>query len=758
MKERRTGSVGGQARQPRFLWRGLLIVVAVAVLAAFGMLSLRQDQRLVEGEVRERARQFADDAVERCWKRLASLDSVDTSPAPDAALQSFASVFHVSAQGELILPLPYSAVPVPNPLDAARLSPEQAALWQRLGALGSTDLSPTDSTQTVQAFLSTKPPAEFAALAHFRLAARLRLVDEQQAAEQYRAVVSHFPDSVGETGLPLAPLATLQLTEMSLISSASKPLELRSTLNQFASNAVSRPTVLTSMMLSRAADWEQHYLNGTNLTLHWRTLWNREVWNLNEPQRRVFRSAVQALDGASPAGASAVPSPAPGAATNPRPASSWPDLFWFHHSDPLSSARKPNLAGDREANWLAMKDQHSPDGSIRFVCRQDGQVRRIVEKVAQAELSLPEYLAVEYQIAGRTFNGTNWSRFLARQKVQPGAAVAAAKALPRGTLALATHTAGDGKPLLAVAISLLDPSALYHRQRQRLFWFGTLLGVSALLALIGLCSAWSAFRQQQRLYQMQSNFVSSVTHELRAPIGALRLMAETFQRGQVREPAEQNLFFDYIVQECCRLSSMVENILNLARIEQGRKEYEFEPTDVVLLVEDTLRLMQPNAAESKVALELQFDRHPFSILPAEAILDGRAIQQALINLIDNAIKHSPPNSVVTLGMALVNTGGVPFPAEGLLLSPARAIWLSLWVADQGSGIPPEEHRKIFERFYRRESELRRETPGIGIGLSIVKHIIEAHSGRVRVESEVGKGSRFILELPLAGAGNPRPYG
>ena len=140
-------------------------------------------------------------------------------------------------------------------------------------------------------------------------------------------------------------------------------------------------------------------------------------------------------------------------------------------------------------------------------------------------------------------------------------------------------------------------------------------------------------------------------------------MAETFQRGQVREPAEQNLFFDYIVQECCRLSSMVENILNLARIEQGRKEYEFEPTDVVLLVEDTLRLMQPNAAESKVALELQFDRHPFSILPTEAILDGRAIQQALINLIDNAIKHSPPNSVVTLGMALVNTGGVPFPPK-----------------------------------------------------------------------------------------------
>jgi len=758
MTERLTRIVKGQQHQPRFLWRGLLIVMPVAVLAAFGILSLRQDRRLVEGEVRERARQFADEAVERCWKRLASLDPVDPASARDAGPQSSASVFQVSAQGELILPSPYSAVPVPNPLDATRLSSEQADLWQRLGAPGGTNLSSAALTETLHTFLATKPPAEFAALAHFRLAARLRPRDERQAAEEYRTVASQFPDSVGETGLPLAPLATLQLTEMSLISSAGKPLELRSTLEQFASNAVSRPTALTPMMLSRAADWEQHYLNGTNLTLRWSALWNLNVWNLNEPQRRVFRSAVQALAGASPAGGFAVPPPAPAPTTNPRPASSWPDLFWFHHSEPLSSTQETGLADDRDGNWLAMKDQPSADGSIRFVCREAGQVRRIVEGVAQAELSLPEYLGVEYQIAGRTFNGTNWSRFLARQKAPSSAAVAPANGLPQGTLAAAIHTAGDGKPLLSVAISLLDPSALYDRQRQRLFWFGTLLGVSALVALIGLFSAWSAFRQQQRLCQMQSNFVSSVTHELRAPIGALRLMAETFQRGHVQEPAEQNRFFDYIVQECCRLSSMVENILNLARIEQGRKEYEFEPTDVVLLVEDTLRLMQPNAAESKVALELQLDRHQFSTLPEEAILDGRAIQQALINLIDNAIKHSPPHSAVTVGMALGNKGGVPFPVEGRLLPPARATWLSLWVADQGPGIPPAEHRKIFERFYRRESELRRETPGIGIGLSIVEHIIGAHSGCVRVESEVGKGSRFILELPLAGSGNPKPYG
>ena len=311
-----------------------------------------------------------------------------------------------------------------------------------------------------------------------------------------------------------------------------------------------------------------------------------------------------------------------------------------------------------------------------------------------------------------------------------------------------------------MAVSLLESSGLYARQRQRVFWFGALIAVSSRVALLGLISAWSAFQQQRRLYEMQTNFVSSVTHELRAPIGAVRLMAENFKLGKVREPAEQQQFFQYIVQECCRLSSLIENVLNLARIEQGRKEYEFEPTDVVRLVEDTVKLMAANAAEGRIALQLELDRSEFSSMKGEAILDGRAIQQALVNLIDNAVKHSPANSTVTIGVALVKEDGPSSPSRGCSPPPAPTPWLRLWVADQGAGIPAEEHQKIFDRFYRRGSELRRETPGVGIGLSIVKHIMAAHRGKVRVESKVGKGSRFILELPLAQSGDtgPKPGG
>jgi signal transduction histidine kinase len=263
-------------------------------------------------------------------------------------------------------------------------------------------------------------------------------------------------------------------------------------------------------------------------------------------------------------------------------------------------------------------------------------------------------------------------------------------------------------------------------RRTRLF--GALIGGAVLAALAGLLAARRAFYEQHRLSEMKSNFVSSVSHELRAPIASMRLLSESLERGKISEGGKKQEYYRFLVQESRRLTSLIENVLDFSRIEQGRKEYQIEPADLDAIVEGTINLMQPGAAEKQVGLF----RRPL-IGPGPLVsCDGLALQQALINLIDNAIKHSPPGANVEVGLEDGAPNGV-----------------RLWVEDQGPGIPPEEHEKIFERFYRRGSELRRETQGIGIGLSIVKHIVEAHGGRVLVRSAVGEGSRFTIELPAA---------
>jgi signal transduction histidine kinase len=184
-------------------------------------------------------------------------------------------------------------------------------------------------------------------------------------------------------------------------------------------------------------------------------------------------------------------------------------------------------------------------------------------------------------------------------------------------------------------------------------------------------------------------------------------------------------FHRLISREGARLTTLIENVLDFARIEQGRKQWHFEECDLGPLLAETLGLMEPLAAEKSITLV-----SPKPLPSIVANVDPGSIQQALVNLLDNAIKFSPAASEVEI-----------------LLAGNSANW-EIRITDQGPGIPSAEHARIFEKFHRLGSELRRETQGTGIGLSLVKAVAEAHGGRVVLASVPGTGSVFTIMAPL----------
>jgi signal transduction histidine kinase len=419
-----------------------------------------------------------------------------------------------------------------------------------------------------------------------------------------------------------------------------------------------------------------------------------------------------------------------------------PRIFWL--TLPQSQADWKVLGDShgerifRGRNWIAARVENTNE--ISFNCHLESEIGLWISTNSE---HFPPYFAAEIEVAGKKIReGAPGLNYWHNEYVEGGKGGGQfwkrtdSDKISTNLLATATR-AENGAEQLKVNVYLTSPEEFFASQHSRAMLFGLLVITSTAAALIGLIAAWRAFHRQLRLAEMKSNFVSSVSHELRAPIASVRLMAESLERGKVHEPQKQNEYFRFIVQECRRLSSLIENVLDFSRIEQGRKQYEFEPTDVLALARETVKLMEPYAEEKGVRLQFDSKLETQPASPerseggiSELEIDGRAIQQALVNLIDNAIKHSPKGSTVQVG------------------AESDADWTRLFVEDNGPGIPPAEQEKIFERFYRLGSELRRETQGVGIGLSIVRHIVEAHGGRVTVRSNVGQGSRFTIELPV----------
>ncbi len=252
--------------------------------------------------------------------------------------------------------------------------------------------------------------------------------------------------------------------------------------------------------------------------------------------------------------------------------------------------------------------------------------------------------------------------------------------------------------------------------------------VLAALSVLMIGGIWLTYRNVSRemnLARLKSDFVANVSHELRTPLALIRLYAETLELGRLSAKEKYQEYFRIIREESERLTALINNILDFSRIEAGRKEYEFQETNLAELVHSTLDSYRFEIQQNGFA----FEENISGDIPPVAV-DREAIARSLLNLVNNAVKYSKDQKYIGVSLYRANSR------------------VNLEVRDHGIGIPASEQEKIFEKFYRCGDPLVHNIKGSGLGLSLVRHIARAHGGDVLVESTPEKGSKFTIALPL----------
>ncbi|PYK00378.1 MAG: hypothetical protein DME23_07310 [Verrucomicrobia bacterium] len=755
------------SRKPTFFWQAVLILLPVVVLAAMGFFSLRQDRLLAEQEARERAAAVAGPLARELGLRLkmevdefaeasrrheeaTSLiaGTLRAGPVQDAAeeirnaqavaarwqqehpvilLRDLPQARCFVREGVLFKPRNYDNAPQPPDWYVHLNGRPMMEQWNAAEAAWNQRRDPAAGRAILEKLLQGRQRSDDPLCNAIEL--KLLLIEEGHSDREemfgaFRDLMRKYPRDSTESGLPISAIACHEAIRL-----APSGKVFGDFLDDFVFNMQNAPSILTGKLLAeleaRAAAEDEHVRERVRAI--------QGTWNIEEKARNLLRLL---------------------------PGTNLPVRGVFD----LNPASGRFLAVCLP--MIVITTNHIPN-AVNSSTNVDGQIlllpAAVLDEAARRAMQeinnrLPAYatMSVLLRLGEKQFGfaprsargfhsnleqfGTNWLR------VVPALPNPASRADPLNTT-LTTVTDGFSSPALGgyvpftLDIVLADPDLMFARHLQRVRLFGGIIILAAAIALVGLFAAWRAFHRQLILAEMKTNFVSSVSHELRAPIASVRLLAESLDRGKISDAQKQADYFRLIVQECRRLTSLIENVLDFSRIGQGGKQYEFEATDLVALVEQTLKLMEPYAAERQVKLNVAMDRHQPSTLNPQPEIDARAIQQALVNLLDNAIKHAPPGTTVSVGL------------ESSLNSQPSTI--NLFVEDHGDGIPPDEHQKIFEPFYRRGTELRRETQGIGIGLTIVKHIVKAHGGKVTVRSAVGQGSRFTIKLLLKEIPKPK---
>lgn len=303
---------------------------------------------------------------------------------------------------------------------------------------------------------------------------------------------------------------------------------------------------------------------------------------------------------------------------------------------------------------------------------------------------------------------------------------------PGSGTALAGSDGGRWQLILNHNAGSLDRAVSNLLLKNLLISFGVLLllGLSMLIMIV-------ATRRAQRLAQQKMEFVAAISHELRTPLAVICSAGENLADGVVPDPQRARQYGQVIHSEGRRLAEMVDQALEFAGAQSGRKTVAPRPIEVRELVDRTVAACRPQLRDSGFLIEERIDPQ----LPL-VLADAAEISRALQNLIRNAIKYGGDQRWIGL--------------QAQLQSSARGPEVALSVCDSGLGIPPADLPHIFEPFYRAREVVAAQIHGSGLGLSVVRQIVEAHGGRIAVQSELGKGSSFTLYLPCATSDGRQP--
>ncbi|HEY3595662.1 MAG TPA: HAMP domain-containing sensor histidine kinase, partial [Polyangiaceae bacterium] len=277
-------------------------------------------------------------------------------------------------------------------------------------------------------------------------------------------------------------------------------------------------------------------------------------------------------------------------------------------------------------------------------------------------------------------------------------------------------------------VTLTSAQELGARVERRRLLEMSMVGLSCVAVLAGLAVVIVAAERERRLSALKSDFVANVSHELKTPLSLVRMFGELLLSGRVASDDKRREYLQIIVNESERLTALIENVLDFAKFERGKSAFEFRTGSVSQAVIRAVEVYRYRAEREEVEISVTVD----PLLP-DTLVDERALELVVMNFLDNALKYAKDGKRIAVE---VRSGDEVIEVR---------------VSDRGPGVPAPERRRIFERFVRGETGREQQVRGSGIGLALVKHIAESHGGQTWVDSEVGRGSTFVVTIPVRGA-------